>query len=316
MILRFNPLQVNFSQIVKESLEAGCDEFSRLVDNATRVLSLENGKIGNLTIVGRLVKLKPEGEALVLSDLHGDLESLIQIVKESNFLDKMSQDSHAILIFLGDYGDRGEYSKEVYYSVLRLKLLFPEQVILMRGNHEGPEDLMPSPHDLPTEFQIKFGEKWEGAYSRIRNLFAHLYNAVIVQERYLIIHGGLPYKAKSIKDLAYAQTAHPKQSFLEEMLWSDPNDMANEVSASPRGAGRLFGEKVTIEALRRFNVKILIRGHEPCEEGFKINHRGKVLTLFSRKGQPYFNSYGAYLNVRLSEKFESAEQLVPYIHKF
>jgi protein phosphatase len=103
---------------------------------------------------------------------------------------------------------------------------------------------------------------------------------------------------------------------LEEMLWSDPYEMDEEISASPRGAGRLFGEKVTIEALRRFNVKILIRGHEPCEEGFKINHRGKVLTLFSRKGSPYFNSHGAYLNVELSEKFESAEQLMPYIHKF
>jgi protein phosphatase len=316
MISRFNPLQVNFSQIVKESLEVGYGEFSRLVEDATSMLCAENGKVGNLKIIGRLVNLKPEGEALVVSDLHGDLESLIQIVKESNFIDKMSQDGHAILIFLGDYGDRGEYSKEVYYSVLRLKLLFPKQIILMRGNHEGPEDLIPSPHDLPIEFQMKFGEKWEEAYSRIRHLFTYLYNAVIVEERYLIIHGGLPYKAKTVKDLACAQATHPKQSFLEEMLWSDPNYMAEKVSASPRGAGRLFGEKVTIEALRRFNVKILIRGHEPCEEGFKINHGGKVLTLFSRKGQPYFNSYGAYLNVKLSEKFENAEQLVPYIHKF
>jgi protein phosphatase len=60
----------------------------------------------------------------------------------------------------------------------------------------------------------------------------------------------------------------------------------------------------------------LIRGHEPCEEGFKLNHDGKVLTLFSRKGSPYFNAYGAYLQLPLSEKIESAEQLVPWIHKF
>jgi protein phosphatase len=301
---------------VKESLELGCDKFTRLVEDTTDLLSGENGKVGNLKIIGRLVELKPQGEALIVSDLHGDLESLIQILKESNFLHKMSQASHAILIFLGDYGDRGEYSKEVYCTVLKLKLLFPEQIILMRGNHEGPEDLMPSPHDLPVEFQIKFGEKWSEAYSKIRHLFAYLYNAVIIEERYLIIHGGIPYKAKTVKDIAYAQVIHPKQRFFEEMLWSDPSEMVEEVSASPRGAGRLFGEKVTSEALRRFNVKILIRGHEPCEEGFKINHGGKVLTLFSRKGEPYFNPYGAYLNVELSEKFENAEQLVPYIHKF
>jgi hypothetical protein len=38
--------------------------------------------------------------------------------------------------------------------------------------------------------------------------------------------------------------------------------------------------------------------------------------LFSRRGTPYFNSYGAYLQVPLSQKFERAEQLVPWIHKF
>jgi hypothetical protein len=63
-------------------------------------------------------------------------------------------------------------------------------------------------------------------------------------------------------------------------------------------------------------VKILIRGHEPCEEGFRINHNGRVLTLFSMKGAPYFNERGAYLQLPLPEKFERAEQLLPWIRKF
>jgi protein phosphatase len=309
-------LQINFSQIVKEALEVQYDGFVRLVEDATRLLCHENGKLGNLNILGRLVQLKAQGEALIVSDLHGDLESLIQIMKESNFLQKISQNSDAVLIFLGDYGDRGEYSKEVYCTVLKLKLAFPEQVILMRGNHEGPEDLLASPHDLPMEFQIKFGEKWEGAYSKIRELFTCLYNVVLVEKRYLIIHGGVPTQARTIEDLAYAHTLHPKQSFLEDMLWSDPNEMVEEVCVSPRGAGKLFGENLTNQALRRFDARILIRGHEPCEDGFKISHNGKVLTIFSRKGSPYFNTYGAYLELELSEKFENAEQLIPYIHKF
>jgi protein phosphatase len=64
------------------------------------------------------------------------------------------------------------------------------------------------------------------------------------------------------------------------------------------------------------NVNVLIRGHEPCQDGFKIDHSGKVLTLFSRKGPPYFNAYGAYLDLELSKQLENAEQLIPYIHKF
>ncbi|MDI6805984.1 MAG: metallophosphoesterase family protein [Candidatus Bathyarchaeia archaeon] len=309
-------MQANLSEIVKEALEIQCDGFIKLVEDATRLLSKENGKVGNLNIIGRLIHIKPQGEALIVGDLHGDLESLIQILKESNFLQKMNQNHDAFLIFLGDYGDRGEYSKEVYYTVLKLKMLFPEQVVLMRGNHEGPEDLLASPHDLPVEFQIKFGERWIETYNSIRKLFAWLYNAVLVEEHYLMIHGGLPIKAETIEDLAYAHATHPKQSFLEEMLWSDPNEMVKEFCASPRGAGKLFGEKITKEALRKFNVKVFIRGHEPCMEGYKINHKGKILTLFSRKGSPYFNTYGAYLKIDISQKFENAEQLASCIQKF
>jgi len=309
-------LQTDLSQIIKEALETQSEDFTRLVEETGQLLAKENGQVGSFNIVGRLAEIKPFGQAVVISDLHGDLESLIQILKETNFLQKMNQNSKAILIFLGDYGDRGIYSAEVYYIVLKLKLLFPEQVILMRGNHEGPEDLLASPHDLPMQFQARFGEKWRDAYSKIRELFKHLYNAVVVEERYLMIHGGLPPQAKTLEDLAYAHIKHPKQRLLENMLWSDPTETIKGVCESPRGAGKLFGENITTQVLRRFNVKILIRGHEPCRDGFKINHRGKILTLFSRKGPPYSNIHGAYLHVELSQKIENAEKLIPFIHTF
>lgn len=97
------------------------------------------------------------------------------------------------------------------------------------------------------------------------------------------------------------------------MLWSDPDESGQGVSLSPRGAGELFGKRVTEEVLEKVNAKILIRGHESSASGFKINHDGKVLTLFSRKGSPYFNGYGAYLQLPLSEKPENAQQLIPWI---
>jgi protein phosphatase len=309
-------LATDFSQIIKQSLKARSEAFGKLVEDATCLLCKENGRVGNLNILGRLVKLNSAGIALIVGDLHGDLESMIDIFNESKFLKKLDQTDDAVLIFLGDYGDRGAYSAEVYYTVLKLKLLYPKQVVLMRGNHEGPDDLMVDPHDIPSQLQIRFGEKWAETYAGIRKLFACLYNAVVVEERYLMIHGGLPPKIEKIEDLAYAHLTHPKQNFLEDMLWSDPNEIVKETCVSPRGAGKLFGENVTRRVLERLGVKILIRGHEPCQEGFKIDHNGKVLTLFSRKGPPYFNAYGAYLDMDLSKKLENAQQLVQYIHKF
>ncbi len=309
-------MATNFSQIVKQSLKARSEAFGKMVEDATHLLCGEDGRVGDFDILGRLVKLNSAGIALIIGDLHGDLESLIDIFKESEFLKRLDQTDDAVLIFLGDYGDRGSYSAEVYYTVLKLKLLYPKQVVLMRGNHEGPDDLMVDPHDIPSQFQIRFGEKWAETYAGIRKLFACLYNAVVVEERYLMIHGGLPPKIEKIEDLAYAHLTYHKHNFLEDMLWSDPNEMVKETCASPRGAGKLFGENVTRRVLERLGVKILIRGHEPCQEGFKIDHNGKVLTLFSRKGPPYFNAYGAYLDIDLSKKLENAEQLVQYIHKF
>lgn len=307
---------MSLPRITSEAMKTSVDGFSRLVEQATRMLQKEDGRIGEFEILGRLVKVGPSGEAVVIGDLHGDLESLVQIIQESKILKRMEESQSVFLIFLGDYGDRGPFSSEVYYTVLMLKLQYPRQVVLMRGNHEGPEDLLASPHDLPTQFQARFGEKWTEAYKRVLDLFPHLYTSVLVKDRYLIVHGGLPRQACKVEDLAFAHKVHPKKSFLEDMLWSDPEDSFNGTYPSPRGAGQLFGKDVTIRMLRALNARVLIRGHEPCSDGFKINHDAKVLTLFSRKGPPYFNTYGAYLDLELSQKFDGAQELVPYIHKF
>ena len=159
-------------------------------------------------------------------------------------------------------------------------------------------------------------EEWSHIYMKLFKIFDHLYNAVLVDERYIILHGGIPSKASTMDDLAYAHKKHPQESHLEEILWSDPTENMSGIHYSPRGAGRLFGEDVTDKFLTMFNVKALIRGHEPSRDGFKINHNGKILTLFSRRGPPYHNRHGAYLLLNLSEKIKSVKQLEQCIYKF
>ncbi len=175
---------------------------------------------------------------------------------------------------------------------------------------------MASPHDLPIQFQQRFNQKGAIAYAKTRELWNYLHNAVLVEERCLMVHGGLPSKLNSVEDLASAHEAHPKQEFLEELLWSDPDEMVRNARPSPRGAGKLFGTNVTESVMEKLNAKVLVRGHEPCDQGFKLNHGGKILTLFSRKGAPYFNMHGAYLDLLLSRQIKNAAQLVPWVHKF
>jgi protein phosphatase len=306
---------LDLSLLVKEALSIQSRVFVETLDKAICLLQSENGQVGNLTITNRLVTLEPVGEALVIGDLHGDLESLLAILQESLFLQKMEKTKDATLIFLGDYGDRGDKPAEIYYTILKLKLAFPKQIVLLRGNHEGPVDLAASPHDLPFQFRNRFGEDWMLAYEKTSTLWTYLYNAVFVAGRFLMIHGGVSPGISSLQDIAQARDNH-NEALLEDLLWNDPGEGMQGVSLSPRGAGKLFGKGVTEQVLGRVNAKILIRGHEPSGTGFKINHDGKVLTLFSRKGSPYYNRYGAYLQLPLAEKFENAKQLFPWIHKF
>jgi len=277
------------SRLVGMAAKTSSNEFLRLTQICIQLLAKESRRVGNLRITGRLVEVPPVGEAIIVGDIHGDLESLTHIIDGSSFMEKANGGEDILLIFLGDYGDRGFYSPEVYY------------VVLMRGNHEGPDDLLASPHDLPFHLNRKFGERSSEVYLKLRQLFNHLYNAVLIEERYILLHGGAPSQASTADDIAYAHEKHPRERHLEEILWSDPWEGIKGTYASPRGAGRLFGENVTDRLLKMLGVKALIRGHEPSEEGFKTNHNGKVLTIFSRRGQPYHNDYGAYLYLDISK---------------
>jgi diadenosine tetraphosphatase ApaH/serine/threonine PP2A family protein phosphatase len=307
---------LSLSALVKESLAVQGGGFIDLVKKATAALRGESGRVGRMAVEEGLVRLDAVGEAVVVGDLHGDLQSLTAVLEGSGFVEQAQAGEDVALVFLGDYGDRGARSAEVYYVVLSLKLRYPANVVLLRGNHEGPEDLMASPHNLPLQLRYRFGMDGAEAYAKIRELFAHLRNAVFVEGRYLMVHGGVPADLGGAGDLARAHLTHPEMGFLEDLLWSDPAEGLEGVSFSPRGAGHLFGADVTEKVLGRLGVRVLVRGHEPCDEGFRVNHGGRVLTLFSMKGAPYYNTHGAYLQVPLSEKIESAGQLLPWVHRF
>ncbi|MDH5783063.1 MAG: metallophosphoesterase [Candidatus Bathyarchaeota archaeon] len=127
----------NLEGLVKEAMEVNIDEFLGLVNAVVELQTNEHGHVGSLQITGRLVNLMPKGEAVIVGDVHGDLEGLLYILKASDFIERVKEGEHCLLVFLGDYGDRGINSPEVYYVVLKLKEAFPKNVVLMRGNHEG-----------------------------------------------------------------------------------------------------------------------------------------------------------------------------------
>jgi protein phosphatase len=282
-------MQAQVEEWTKKAFETSADEFLALIEEAKTILYEEKeSRAGS-----GLIRISPQTvkKVIVVGDIHGDLESLVHILKD---IEAINADR---IVFLGDYGDRGSESVEVYYVLLNLKKLKTsegkEKIIMLRGNHEGPPDMPVMPHDLPFLFTEKFGVRGKAVYKKLKELWEYLPHAALVEGRYLMLHGGLPVNASSIQDIAFAHESHPASSNFEEILWSDPVEGKGDFY-STRGAGRMFGEDITEKVLSAIGVKTLIRSHEPCE-GVEVRQRGKVLTLFSRKGSPYFNTRAAYL---------------------
>ena len=161
-----------------------------------------------------------------------------------------------------------------------------------------------------------FREQGGEIYHQLQRLFDNLYLSAILEGRYLFVHGGVPESTRSLRDIADAQQDHPEKTNLEEILWSDPAESLEGTAPSPRGAGRLFGESVTRQVLGQLRVKTLIRGHTPVSDGVMASQNGAVLTIFSRKGAPYFNSMAAYLELNRRSEALSADQLTQCASRF
>jgi protein phosphatase len=260
-------------------------------------------------ITGKLVTLPRGKETVIVGDLHGDLLSLNKILGETR-LERRLERGEVVLIVLGDYIDRGRQQVEVLTKLLQLLARHSDSVLLLRGNHEGPSDLVASPHDFPEKLKKKFGTGWKPIYDCYRELFNELYTACIIENEALLVHGGIPTEAKTIEDISMANTTHPETNHLEEVLWNDPSDLPG-INISPRGSGKKFGTDIAYMFLETFGLKMLIRGHESFKDGYHF-YNDRVLTIHSCKLPYYRNRKLAFLDIDENIGFTRPE-VYPFI---
>jgi protein phosphatase len=192
----------------------------------------------------------------------------------------------------------------------------------MRGNHEAPTEFPFLSHDLPEKLSREFGKNLALSiyHNKILHLFQLLSLFVFLPEHVIMVHGGLPTELELLRSLN-AKSIQDKSitnAVMEELLWNDPIEHINyglDWEYSRRGYGKHFGIEITRKWLKASAAKLVIRGHEPCQ-GFKINHEGKILTLFScREAYPNFGA--AYLRISGDELLDLAQgkDLVQHIRK-
>ena len=111
--------------------------------------------------------LTPDDQVIFHGDIHGDIHSLLASLDKLEQMGYLRKGSFKLtnpkiyLVFLGDYVDKGYYGVEVIYTLLRLKLANPNNVILVRGNHEDFNLSSRQDHSFGAELAYKFGESGE-----------------------------------------------------------------------------------------------------------------------------------------------------------
>lgn len=218
-------------------------------------------------------KIQKTEKLILIGDLHGDFDTFIKILETSKFLDN---ENYRIL-FLGDYADRGMFQVEVYFTILTLKTLFKNRIIMLRGNHEVFDGYEPIPHDFPRALLKSFGfERAQKLYEKFKELWSYLpYSASY--RRIFFVHGGIPVSISKKQDIL-----NPNDETIVQLLWNDPKPDNGFEKNIYRNVGYIFGPDITKTFLEKTGFTKIIRGHEVCN-GFKTDHDGKILTVFSSK---------------------------------
>jgi serine/threonine protein phosphatase 1 len=151
---------------------------------------------------------------IAVGDIHGyfhPLKKLLENIIEFN-------PKEDLLIFLGDYIDRGFQSKEVVLYVSRVRDKNPSSVILLKGNHElMAEDYFSGADTVTWTYGANGGKETIESFGGVENCKSVLLPFIktlipyALTNKHVFVHGGIPF-GKALKKCTE-----------EELVWERDN---------------------------------------------------------------------------------------------
>jgi len=215
----------------------------------------------------------------VCGDIHGQFYDLVELFRRGGEIPQTNY------VFMGDFVDRGHHSVETLQLLLCYKARYPQSITLLRGNHECRQ--VTQVYGFYDECFRKYGSA--NAWKYCTEVFDYLTLACVIDGSILCVHGGLSPVISTLDQIRLLERNQeiPHEGPFCDLMWSDPEDIETW-GVSQRGAGWLFGSKVTSQFNHVNGLELICRAHQLVQEGYKYMFPEKnLITVWSAPNYCY-----------------------------
>ena len=208
----------------------------------------------------------------ICGDTHGQFNDLLRLFEFGG------RPPDTKYLFLGDYVDRGKNSVETMCLLLAYKIKYPQNLFLLRGNHES--EIINHVYGFYDECRRRYNIK---TYKLFSDCFNWLPISAIVDDKILCMHGGISPDLTSLDRIRkiVRPTEVPDKGLLCDLLWSDPDKNVDGWGGNERGVSVTFNENIVNKMVEDLDIDLICRAHQVVERGFEFFADKKLVTVFS-----------------------------------
>lgn len=208
----------------------------------------------------------------ICGDTHGQYYDLLQLFEIGGYVPKKKY------LFLGDYVDRSNQSTETVMLLFAYKVLYPDKIFLLRGNHECAS--INRIYGFYDECKRRFNVK---LWRTFVDIFNCMPVAALIAGRILCMHGGLSPELLSLEKINKIPRPIdiPDFGLLCDLLWADPDPEIQGWAMNDRGVSYTFGPNITKRFCEMHGLDLICRAHQVVEDGYEFQADRKLVTIFS-----------------------------------